>query len=316
MTSRKQKPLWAWLRLFTFASFVLGCSAWWKVRQVSADVSELSSTLGRRLDELQRVADGTTTLRLNGQRFTLTTLTSEASVADVLERFSRSCARQSGGLLEELRELGDRGITLPPEAASSLGVLRLSRSEDDASAGCFARAGSGGAKDVLERAQRALRSGDLAELGQLRYVFAQRRRSGITHVLTLTALDRIPIATMFPEQGDAPGTDLFDGVRPPGARRVLSARVEGSKQQIALYESHGDPEEGLDGCAEALRAHGFSPGDLSAADGLSPVPTRVYIKPDDSVVWLAAPQDNGKTLLSGFRLGDGGFVSLPLAGFE
>ena len=156
MTSARSRALWAWLRLGAFSSVVLGCSAWWKVRQVSADVSELSSTLGRRLDKLQRAADGTTTLRLNGQRFTLTTLATDASVADVLERFSRSCARQSGGLLEELRELEDKGIALPPEAASSLGVLRLHRSADDASAGCFARAGRGGDRDVLERAQRKL----------------------------------------------------------------------------------------------------------------------------------------------------------------
>jgi hypothetical protein len=308
--------VWSWLRLCGFLSLVLGLSAWWKVRQVSADVSELSASLGRGLGRLQRAAEGTTELRLNGQLFSLTTLTSEASVAQVLERFSRACAKQSGGLLEELHDVQSKGIAVPPEAASSLGVLRSITNEHEAAAGCFVRDGQGGAKDVLERAERALASGDLAALGQLRYVFAQRRASGVTHVLSLTALGRIPLVSMFPERGDAPGGDLFAGVRPPRARRVLSAQVEGSKQQIVLYEAESDPEALLNGCDAALRALGFGLGDLRAAERLYPVPTRVYFKRDDSVVLMAAPQDNGKTLVSAFRLANGGYVSMPETPFE
>jgi hypothetical protein len=313
----RRSRLAAWLRLCLFLGLVLGISAWWKVRQVSADVSELSASLGRGLSKLQRAAEGTTHLRLNGERFALTTVTTEASVAHVIERFSLGCARASGGLLEELRELERGGIAIPPEAATSLGVLRMISSDDEASAGCFVRSGGGGARDVLARAERAFASGDLAELGQLRYVFARRRAAeGPTHVLTLTALGRIPLASMFPEQVDAPGGDLLDGVRPPEVRRVLSARVEGSEQQLILYETTADAERSLDSYDAPLRARGFSAGDLSPADGLAQVPARVYFKRDDSIVLLAAPQDNGKTLVSSFHLAGGGFASMTVQPFE
>ncbi|MEY4581098.1 MAG: hypothetical protein RL701_5801 [Pseudomonadota bacterium] len=303
-----------WLRLLAFVAIIVGASAWWQVRRASARLTELSSSVGGQLSKMQEVANGTSTLKINGQRVSLTTLTTDASVTDVLDRFTASCMKSTGGLAEELRELEANGAKVPADfPRHALGVLRMEKNEEEASAGCFARSGNGGIRELAERVGRFAESGDLAEFGQLRYVFVRYYAvHAVTHVLTVTSLDRMPIEQMFPTESDAPGADLLDGVRPAHARRMLSARLEGSKHEMSLYETDRDPELALSSYDEPLHARGFTSGDLSAADGMNPVPTRVYFKQDDIVVVLAAPQDNHKTMVSAFRLANGGFASMRL----
>lgn len=312
MTVERHNPM-RWLRVFAFAGVVIALSAWWKVREVKAHFSELSASVGEQLLKLQKVAAGTSTLTLNGQRVSLTTLTTEASLEQVLERFNESCMQSSGGLVEELREMEQLGAKVPDTLPrDSLGVLRIDKSEDETTAACFARPGRGGVRELWERISHFADSGDLAEFGQLRAVFVHHyERKGITHVLAFTSLGKIPLSEMFPEQGDAPGTDLLGDVRPAHARRLISAQLEDTHHETTLYEAEGDPDSALDTFDAPLRARGFSLGDLSGAQGMNPVPTRVYFKHDDAVVVLASPQeDEHKSLVATFRLANGGFVSL------
>jgi hypothetical protein len=301
------------LRVFLFFGVVFAASAWWKVRQVKAHFSELSATVGEQLLRLQKVADGTSTLKLNGRRVSLTTVTTQATVNEVLDRFNTTCMNSSGGLLEELREMEAMGAHIPESLPrNSLGVLRMERGEFEATSACFVREGHGGLRELWQRIARFSQTRDLSEFGQLRAVFVRHHEtSHVTHVLAFTGLDKFPLEEMFPAEGDAPGSDLLDGVRPAHARRVLSAQLEDTRHETTLYEADGDPDSALDSYHEPLRSRGFVPGDMTKVADMNPVPTRVYFKRDDAVVVLASPQeDEHKSLVAAFRLANGGFVSM------
>jgi hypothetical protein len=313
ITHSRRRRLGRWLRVAAFLFVVVSASAWWKIRQVKANFSELSASVGSELSRLQEIAAGTSTLKINGQRFTMTSATSDESVKTVVDRFSASCMKSTAGLAEQLRDLEANGVKLPAMLSTeSVGVLRMEKNENEVTAACFARPGSGGYQDLLARLGHVVDSGDLAELGQLRYVLVRRHgTSDVTHVLAITALGQLPLASMFPDDGDAPGSDLLNTVRPAHARRVISAQLEGTTHETTLYEATGTPEDALGSYDSPLRARGFQLGDLgSAANEMNPIPTRVYFKSDDMVVVLAVQHDESTSLVSAFRLANGGFTAL------
>ncbi len=96
-------------------------------------------------------------------------------------------------------------------------------------------------KGLKERAQRFSKSGDLSDIGQLRYAYFEKTDSG-TRVITMWTDDHFRLADLLPAQKqDAPGSDL-DGVpRPPGSIRILSAMEEGMPARAVVYEGSGSP---------------------------------------------------------------------------
>ncbi|MET0389077.1 MAG: hypothetical protein ABW321_24090 [Polyangiales bacterium] len=306
-TSPRRARLFRLLLLFGVMSTA---STVWLYQRASAEVSERALQAGRQLSKLEELARGMSTLRINGARMTLSASTSEQDVAAVLNRFGALCSRASGGIDRELAEHVARGARLPAGVdPQTFGILRSQRGELEGVSACFAREGEGGVRDFSERLLRAADSGDLGELGQLRYVFARRRAgSASTQVITVWSDGALPIAEMFPTHGDVPGRDLFDGARPPDGRRVIAAELEGSDHHIAIYETSAKPEAALAGFDTPLRSQGFAHGDLSKVDSISPIPTRVYLRPDATVLVLAEEHATSTTI-SAFRLAHGGYVS-------
>lgn len=299
------------LRLSAFLFVVLGVSVWWEIRVVSAKVTERSLEMGRELSKMKDVLAGSSTLRLNGQRVSLTSVTLEESVASVLDRFTAQCARDSGGVTEELRAAAEAGERLPPFVEKEgLGILRAQKSEDEGTAACFARPGEGGLRDLVSRLVTMAETGDLGALGQLRYVFVRRRPGAPqTHVVSVSSLGKLSLAEMIPNDGDAPGRDLIEGARPAHGRRVLSAELEGRGYAAIVYETMEAPDVALAGFEAPMRAHGFEQGELAVGGTPIPYPTRLYVKHDDSILLLSS-QEKGKSVVTAFRLGNGGFVTL------
>ena len=87
----------------------------------------------------------------------------------------------------------------------------------------------------LAALKRFSRTRDLSELGKLRYSFVEMSAQGQAHVVTLWTDSALNLATLFPETGDAAGTDSAVLPRLPGARRTLSANAEGVPYAVRTY---------------------------------------------------------------------------------
>jgi len=302
-----------WLRLGAYVAVLCGLSTWWMIHRAAAEFHERSLEVGHELAKLKDLMAGTTTMEFNGERLTLTSASTDHDIGTVLDRFSAACARESGGLTDALQEMVARGAQLPDELRpETAGILRSQKGESEGAAACFARPGRGGVQDLVARVLKVAETGEFGALGQLRYVFARRREGArSTHVISVSAHGPLSLERMFPEHGDVPGSDLFEGARPVGARRLISARVEGSKQHAAIYQSPQPPEQALGGFDAPLRAQGFATADVAPLATLSAVPTRVYVKADDMVLVVAEPDPrDGQTSISAFRLLNGGFAMM------
>lgn len=297
------------LRLGLYLSVIVALSAWWKVRQVSAELSERALSIGRTMESWRDPAAGTSTIRLNGTRVSITSVSSDDGVVAILDRFTRMCARNSGGMHEELHTMIARGAQIPEHVADRFGVFRAQDGERQGTAACFARDADGGMSALLDRISKLVETGDLAALGQLRYVFAHRRAgSNSTHVLTLISHESLPIEKIFPASGDVSGADLVPDVRPEHARRLVSAELEGTTQRAVFYETHVNAGRALQSYDEALPARGYQRGDLSPVVDHMPAPTRVYIKPDETLLIIAQDRAEQTSQVFAFRLPNGGFV--------
>lgn len=158
--------------------------------------------------------EGVRHLQLNGARLSFRTHTVEASLADVLDHYEAACAT---ALAIQTRHDGDGGYVAcldVGDVAQSLGAL-------------------------VDRFVRFSETGDLQELGALRYVLARnvaRRPAEKVFVLTMWTDSTLNLYEMMPRDGaDAAGRDLIGVPRPPGSFRILSAWEEQQPSGVLVY---------------------------------------------------------------------------------
>lgn len=313
--SRSTNRFRSLLRLSVFIGCLCALSSWWWVHRVSAHAEERAMQMGQELAKLRDLIAGTTALTLNGQPVTLSSASSDHSVTTVLDRFTASCAKDSGGMKEELAQMIEQGARFPKEVSpDTFGVLRTQNEDAKGTAACFANPGKEGVKGMIARVTKLAETGKLGAMGELRYVFANRKEGAEqTHVITVQASGDLALEQMFPESGDAPGEDLFPDARPARSRRLISAKLATGKHHAAIYESRDSPEAALSGFEAPLQKLGFTKADLRMADGVSPVPTRVYLK-DDDIVLLLVDEREGASYVAAYRLPYGGFVRGSVGG--
>jgi hypothetical protein len=300
-----------YLRLALFCSCVVTVCVWYEVQRVSAELSERTLSIGRKIASARDPAAGTSVITVNGTKLVLTSVSSDDGVGAVLDRFSAMCSRDSGGMREEVEALIARGADIPAHVADAFGVFRAQTGEREGTAACFAREGAGGIADLLERIEALLESGDLAAFGQLRYVFAHKRDAATpTHVLTVMSSDALPLEKIFPSEGDAPGEDLLPGVRPTAARRIVSAVLQGSAQGVSIYDVKGAATAALQPYDAALPALGYARGDLSDVHDKLPAHVRVFFKADETLLVVGEDLGDSRSHVSAFRLANGGFASM------
>jgi hypothetical protein len=223
-----------------------------------AAMHELAHDAGARLlAYAEGHGGGARTLRVNGAQLHLLSGSTHDALTTVLDTYRVRCRSWS---------------RLPPEASAASkpsrgasaarelhGMLDVEGSEQ----GFVACVDTGReplqAKELLDRVQRVLRSGDLAQLGALRFVWATRKPSDArTHYVAVWADESLPLRAMFPAQGDAEGIDVPGLPRPPAARRVLSVFQEHEAPMIAAYESPLATRALITRYTASLEAAGFS----------------------------------------------------------
>lgn len=312
--ARLQGKVLAWLRVGAVFVAVAALSLWWGYGRVQAELSERALAFGQNLEAASKLHAGTTRLRLNGQRLALNSQSTAQTVEQVLERFERACGEHSGGVRDELdRLLASRREPRSELGFRQLGVLRAEGGSGEGTAACFASDARDGLSGLIARVAAALDSGDLSRLGQFRYVFARKSQlSGTTHVISVWSEAGLDVEQMFPAQGDAPGMDIVPNVRPPRAQRILSADSEQAGFRSALYATRVSPAQAIASYDGALSALGYVPLAREALDGVSPVAARIFTLNDREQLVVLAQESKGQTLVSAFRLGSNGYVSLPL----
>jgi hypothetical protein len=239
---------------------------------------------------------------INGQPMFLASKLVADDVAGVLDGFEQYCTRDA------------------PKSAGPLGAdpytwLRSRLENTDGSEGHIAclvpREPVHGLPRLLERASAFAHSGDLAELGEVRYAVARRNsESNSTHVLTMWTEGAFNVRAMFTEEGDAPGDDPADLPRPRAARRVLSARLANHPYSLRFYDSEASHASVLDGYAEDMAARDWSALTLPARGHGHDMNqnVHVFVRDGRAVIVTVSDTPAGKTGVSLLEMESTGFV--------
>lgn len=233
------------------------------LRSAHARLGEALLGFGDQLVKLQdlRASSAPRQLNINGLSLGVLTLSTDLAVPAALDRFESLC-RQRGGL------------QVPAALAKRLGPARSAFDatfrQEGQGEGVLACIDSGqplSLEQLTERLVAMQNTGDLAALGELRYIFA--RRSGATTTLLVFWTDgSAPLLELFPPTGDAPGRDPENVPRPEVSRRILSATEHGAPYHLTLYKAADQsPEALVSWYKAALEAGGWhvAPGGAPAS---------------------------------------------------
>ncbi|MCB9623318.1 MAG: hypothetical protein H6723_08250 [Sandaracinus sp.] len=218
-------------------------------RQAAAEVDELMLGLGAELlrfpdstqDEVRRVS-------LNGASIEMTTGITDRPIDEVLAYFEARCQERDGGVSETIQRILDEGNDLGVAAADVDTTMTM----NTGTRGFVACLDPGEGADLstseslLDRAERALATGRIGDLGHLRYIYVERYseeqgRYG-THIVSISSDDDLDVKRLFPETADAPGRDPEGVPRAENLQRILSAFEVGKPYGMTIYSRRGgDP---------------------------------------------------------------------------
>src|SRR5579871_282391 len=152
-------------------TLVLGTVA---ASKVYGSVEKGALEIGGGLAQLGDVMGPTYRVLLNGEALNVSSAMTDASVDEVLGRFEKECREHAGGLEEELDALGgtlDGKVPPAMKGPAGLGIMST-REGSRGMVACVARDVDLGYAGTAQALATFARSGDLADLGKLRYVVA------------------------------------------------------------------------------------------------------------------------------------------------
>ncbi|MGC4093350.1 MAG: hypothetical protein QM756_36750 [Polyangiaceae bacterium] len=266
-------------------------------------------TLLKKLEPVLNGADQAMTI--NGQRLYFAARTTSLPLGQVLTTIERDCHDSMNSLKEQL---GALPASVPQELSDPTRWFTVR--ESDKRAGqvtCFARQSSpGGWRGLVERLSAFARSGELSEIGDARYVVAQRDDSDrFTQVLAMWSESHFNLLEMFPEQGDAPGRDSDFVPRPSNSVRVLSAETPDRPYALRIYDSAQPPAEILAEYDRGMKQRGWArtePPESTELDWNQSA--RAFSKDGRAVIVVVNETANEKTGVNLIELGSAGFATV------
>ncbi len=229
------------LRLAVFIVFAWVVAVVWAANRVEAEVQEIMLGLG---GEMMQMPDADTgrlrQMNFNGAPIQFRTSHTDKPMAEVLDYFEGRCQERDGRLAEQLEELMEqepRLEGLDPEELD--GTMRFDTSQRGYVACLDMGEERQDHEDIINRVGEFIQTGDIADVGHMRYLYAQRVEDDQTFFVTVFSDHPVNIYEMFPTEGDAPGRDPEDVARPPGARRLLSAWEDGKPYGMFVYTDGG-----------------------------------------------------------------------------
>lgn len=302
-----------WLRVASYLAVVNAIALLLVARSVLASIDQRALIAGHELEQLREFVDRPTLVRLNGQDMVISSVTTSAPVSDVLDRFAADCDANSGGLARDIAALPERARSvLPASYAAHFGVLRAMSGDAEGASACLAHPDDRGLRAFADHAKTFLATGDASGFGRLQYVFARKTAHG-SHVVLVWSTGPIQPLAMVPDEGDAPGSDGPDGVRPPSAVRLVSAVVSDAPYALGIYESAESGLKVLSHYDETMAAHGWTLQAIYAQPGASPAsstsgPSRAYTK-DGAATILYTEAQGPRTLVAIVEMGTRGVVT-------
>ena len=298
---RKILPSLALIRVSFFLTCVALVLALLAARAAKADIGELGLAAGRQLDRLQDLTADAETLLINGAQLSRATRNTPDAVSNVLDRVEDACMRNPGLLGQAMREVPADALAkvnadkdLPRSARNA--IIR-DEGGDGGMVICFVGAKPTSLRELGAKLEHFLQTLELHELGDFRYVYAVRKGDQ-TRVTTLWATGSVDLRRMFPDQGDAAGSDSALAPRPPNARRTFTASAVGQPSSVRIYESSEGLAE-LDAFYDAeMQRRGFKVPEGAKRDG-----TTAFNHPDGQQVFVSTA-----------RIDDKSFVTLTEAG--
>jgi hypothetical protein len=229
------------MRLAGFIAVGLGVTSLLAARQARAQVHEGMRRLARQIMPYaeQGVMEAPRRVEINGESVYLSMGTAHDNVSAVLDYYQRWCEQRSGHVADVVRAQSPEGIRQVWEHANFAGrSFETWRSGDDHEGyvACV-DVGEGqrlSGSEFTRRIQAVVNTGDLSNWGNLRYAYVTRGTTG-TRILTVATDGKFQVLTMFPTEGDAPGSDAPGLARYPGMRRVLSAHEDTQPNSLGMY---------------------------------------------------------------------------------
>lgn len=233
------------LRVLSLLAFISVSIAVWTVRRAYANAEQRIETVGqqvlRQLTPL--LGDEPTSIRINGSQMYISASTTKESPQAAIDRLQRYCAQNAPSLQPTLR-----GMKVPAAESRELGdpsswlTARSSKTYAEvAHLACIARPNAGSLADLATRLAAFAIDGDLSHIGSMVYAIATREADGHSRVVAIWSSGQFELATMFPRDGDAPGSDSLAIARPPQSIRLLSASLEGHSFGVRMYDSQQTP---------------------------------------------------------------------------
>jgi hypothetical protein len=221
-----------------------GLFGWHKAH---AKMGEASMSFGRDLAPLADMLEESHAIRVNGEKLFLSNTVVKQPMKRVLDRFDGACQEGKPILGQAWQELPKHEQT-PQNALYPFrtGVVR-SEQKSEGVVMCLTKS-DGAPEGLMDALEQFTETGDLGKLGKLRYAYAKQSEDGAsTHVMTLWTDSEFSFERIVPADGSEPaGTDPEDAPRPPGGRRLLSARVEGTPFGVYVYRSTEVPAKVVD----------------------------------------------------------------------
>jgi hypothetical protein len=227
------------LRLSVFATVVCIGLLFAVGYNARAQVSEQMMSLGVDMlryegAEYQRAPR---TMFLNGQAMKLSTGLAPHDLTHVLDYYESRCRDRGGRFSDQLAELVEGDPEVVEAESKILDPTLRQETEDEGFVACIDTLSDEelDPESVAAAFERFQNSLDLAEFGEMRYIYAQRAAEGGTFFVAFWIEGSFKVAEMFPATGDAPGRDVAGVPRPPNSRRLLSSWEEGQSQSVTTY---------------------------------------------------------------------------------
>jgi hypothetical protein len=290
------------LRLATFFAVIGVIGLFVAARLAYGHAKDVAMTTGEdllRLTDEGEIGEGYK-LRLNGELVMISSATTSMSLDEVLDRFQGECSTTADGMSQEFLHLE---ASLDAKAQANVGFpgvgLTRQSTKQNGFVVCFATGKAIATSDGYRRVADFARSGDLGDIGSVRYVAAEALPNGGSHVVALWTEGSFPLQTMFPEQGDAPGTDLANVVRPDGSRRVFSAYAEAAPYGIRVYETSRNAAAVLAQYDAAMPALGWTP----YPDVVKATPNARAFSREDVDIMVTTDEQGSSTMVSIVQMG-------------
>jgi hypothetical protein len=251
-TKIPRKRLFGTLRVMAYGMVVSAGLGALTIRNAVANAEDQGLQVGRQLDELSDLLQTGTEFRLNNQKVFLASANTEETVSTVLDRFEASCTAHHAFDAMAWRSLVNDKSKTPETPGSKFGVVRKEDPKrGDGMVMCFTS--EKGPRDFFKAIEEFDKTGDLHDLGDVRYVHAAphqtidtktqvTRRS--TFVQTLWTSGNFNIRALIgPEDGsDSPGNDFVSLPRPVSSTRRFTAEAVGTPYGARVYESTAAPD--------------------------------------------------------------------------